>query len=332
MLTKHLTDVIEGKSVIEQLDVSDLSVGAHQFWFNAGTNGIAQLQLIPVTVFKGQEQGPRIMVTAGIHGDELNGVLTAQELIRSLDHKQLKGTITIVPMINLTGMLNHSRDFFSSDPDSSPANLNRFFPGNPDGDAANRFVDTVWTKLLKPNADFAIDLHTQTRGAVYPLYIFADFTIPESLQMARLMSADCILDDPGDEGVLETTWNRNNIPSITVEVGMGKTTQPELIERSLTGIHNILKSFGNLEGDMTEAASKAIESKSVVSLRATQGGFVLPEVELLDKVEKGEVVAKQYNAFGELIESYVAPESGVVLSYNNDAMREAGALIVRLIM
>ncbi len=332
MSTVHLTDVVQGKMVIEKLEVNDLAAGTHQFWFNAGTNGVAQPQLIPVTVFKGQQQGPRIMVTAGIHGDELNGVLTAHDLIRSLGHKKLKGTITIIPMINLTGMLNHSRDFFSSDPDSSPANLNRFFPGNVDGDAANRFVDTVWTKLLKPNADFAIDLHTQTRGAVYPLYIFADFRIAESLQMARLMNADCILDDPGDEGVLETTWNRNDIPSITVEVGMGKTTQPDLIERSLIGIHNILKSFGNLEGDLTEAVTKAVESKSVVSIRANQGGFVLPQVSLLDRVSKGDVVAKQYDAFGELIESYVAPEAGVVLSFNNDAMREPGALVVRLMI
>ncbi len=331
MSTVRLTDVVQGKTVIEQLDVKDLSAGFHQFWFQAGTNALAQNQLLPVTVLKGEQDGPRIMVTAGVHGDELNGVLSAHELIRSLESKSIKGTVTVVSMINLSGMLNHSRDFFTSDPDASPVNLNRIFPGNSNGDAANRFVDTVWTKLLKPNADCAIDLHTQTSGAVYPLYVFADFRIPQSLAMARSMNADCILDDPGDAGVLETTWNHSHIPSITVEVGMGKVTQPELIARTLEGMENILKAMGVIVGEPKPSSTPCVEGREVTSIRANQGGFVLSQVSLLESVAEGDVIAKQYDAFGQLIETYAAPRGGVVLSFNVDSMREAGALVVRLI-
>lgn len=331
MPTVHLADIIQGTAVVEQLDVKDLAPGHHQFWFQAGTNALAQPQLLPVSVLKGEMDGPRVMITAGVHGDELNGVLAAHEMIRSLQAKSIKGTITVVSMINTTGMLRHSRDFFSSDPDASPTNLNRFFPGNPQGDAAHRFIDCVWTKLLRPNADCAIDLHTQTSGAVYPLYVFADFRLPEALQMARLMNADCILDDPGDAGVLETVWNNSGIPSITVEVGMGKITQPDLINRAVEGMQNILKFVGMLEGEPQAASAECMEGRSIVSIRAHQGGLVLPEVELLSEVTEGTVVAKQYNAFGDLIDTYTAPQAGKVLSYNVDAMREPGALVVRLL-
>ncbi|WP_394241628.1 succinylglutamate desuccinylase/aspartoacylase family protein [Vibrio astriarenae] len=331
MATVRSGDIVQGKSVIEQLNVLDLPIGSHQFWFQAGSNAIAQPYLLPVTVFKGAQEGPRVMVTAGVHGDELNGVLSAQQLIRSLGNVEVKGTITIVSMINLPGMLNHSRDFHSSDPDVSPSNLNRFFPGNANGDAANRFIDAVWSKLLKPNADCAIDLHTQTSGAVYPLYVFADYRLLEALQMARLMNPDCILDDPGDDGVLETLWNRSLVPSITVEVGMGKVTQQALIDRSVEGMENILKYIGLLDGEPTQPQFECREGKTITSIRAKQGGFVLPQVELLSDVSSGDIVALQYDAFGQLVETYCAPNDGKVLSFNVDSMREPGALVVRLL-
>lgn len=331
MATVRSGDIVQGNTVINQLDVSDLDVGVHQFWFQAGSNAIAQNHLLPVTVFKGNVEGPRVMITAGVHGDELNGVLSAHQLIRSLENQTITGTITVVSAINIPGMLRHSRDFHSSDPDASPANLNRFFPGNSAGDAANRYIDSVWTRLLKSNADCAIDLHTQTSGAVYPLYVFADYRLPEALQMARLMNPDCILDDPGDAGVLETVWNQALVPSITVEVGMGKLTQPELIDRAVEGMTNILKMIGLLCGQPTEPSVECYEGKTIMSIRATQGGFVVPEVELLTDVKSGEVVAKQYNGFGQLVEIYHAPNAGKVLSYNVDAMREPGGLVVRLI-
>ncbi|MDN2483748.1 succinylglutamate desuccinylase/aspartoacylase family protein [Vibrio agarivorans] len=331
MATVRSGDIVQGKAVIEQLDVRDLQAGTHQFWFQASSNAIAQHYLLPVTVFKGEVEGPRVMITAGVHGDELNGVLASHQLIRALEKVTIKGTITIVSMINLPGMLNHSRDFHSSDPDASPSNLNRFFPGNATGDAANRLIDSVWSKLLKSNADCAIDLHTQTSGAVYPLYVFADFRLPEALHMARLMNPDCILDDPGDAGVLETTWNQSLVPSITVEVGMGKVTQQGLIDRSVDGMQNILKYIGVIDGQPSAPTLECKEGKTITSIRARQGGFVLPQVELLSDVKAGDVVALQYDAFGQLIETYSAPNEGKVLSFNVDSMREPGALVVRLI-
>ncbi len=332
MANQNVTqDVIQGHSVIESLNVNELASGEHRFWFQVASTAIGQFQYLPVIVLKGESQGPKIMVTAGVHGDELNGVLAAQKLARTLKGKVVSGVVTIVPTVNLPGMLNHSRDYSSSDPDASPCNLNRFFPGNSQGDAANRYIDALWSKLLRWNADFAIDLHTQTSGAIYPLYVFADFRIESSLQMARQIQPDAILNDPGDAGVLETVWNQSGIPSITIEVGTAKVIEQPLIDRTVEGIEEILRGKGVLEGEILSEYSQVVEGQAITSIRAKQGAFVLPKVTLMQSVKEGDLVAIAYDVFGDEQDKYYAPRDGVVLSHNIDSMREPGALVVRLI-
>lgn len=330
MATHILDDVIQGHSVIQSLNVDDLPAGEHKFWFRIATNALAQWQHLPVLVFKGAKQGKKIIITAGVHGDEYNGVLAAQQIARNLVGEDLAGTVTIVPTINLTGMLHHSRDFYSSDPDVSPANLNRFFPGERNGNETQRYLYTLWHDLLRDNADFAIDLHTQTSGAVYPLYIFADFRLPQSLQMARLVQPDAILNDPGDAGVLETVWNQHGVPSITIEVGMGRYTETDLIERTAAGVHNILKHHCVLTGAVEEPTT-CIEGQAVTTIRAELGGFILPMVKMLETVSTDQLVAIQYDSFGDEIKRYHAPRSGIVLSHVVESMRAPGSLVVRLI-
>ena len=331
--TVYTQDVLQGRQVIEHLQAEELPEGIHSFWFRPQNNGIGQSWHLPVIVFRGEPEvdGPKVMITAGVHGDELNGVITAQKIIQQLQAQPIKGTVTVVPIVNVSGMLMHSRDFIPSDPDASPTNINRIFPGNPDGDAAQRYIAAIWQNLLGHNADFAIDLHTQTRGAEYPLYVFADYRIPQTVKMARLMNPDCIFDDPGDEGVLETVWNRSGVPSITVEVGAGKVLQPDMIERSLQGVLNILKAEGVIEGEPKPATQEHYEGKKVITVRSEVGGFALPQVEIGSRVEAGQLVAIQYDSFGDELKRYEAPSSGYVLSVNQDPMREPGTLLVRLL-
>ena len=321
---------IDSIDVISALDVNQLAAGQHKFWFRIATNALAQWQHLPVWVFKGAKPGKNIVITAGVHGDEYNGVLAAQQIARTLKASDIAGCVTIIPTVNLTGMMHHSRDFFSSDPDVSDGNLNRYFPGNANGNEVQRYLHNLWHNLLQANAELAIDLHTQTSGTIYPLYLFADFRIPDAVNMARLMNPDAILDDPGEAGVLETVWNEHGIPSITAEIGEGRYTDMALVQRSTAGVMNILKHYELLAGT-PQRIIPAIESARVTSLRAVQGGFILPQVSVMDKVTKGQLLAVQYDSFGEEVHQYIAPEAGVLLSHNVESMRAVGSLVARLI-
>ncbi len=315
---------------LHKLDVDSLNAGQHTFNFAVASNAIGQWQQLPVRVFKGSKPGCRVMITAGVHGDEQNGIMAAMKLARCLVGQEIAGCVTIVPIVNPSGVLNHSRDFYPVDPDTSPSNLNRYFPGKFDGNETDRYLAALWHNLLLPNADIAIDLHTQTSGTCYPLYVFADYRVEEAQKMARLMNADVILDDPGETGVLETTWNTNGVPAITVEIGAGRNFEAELVERAVAGVMNILKSHKVIAGDI-EPLNRPQEGTRTISIRAEQGGFVEPYVTLLQTVEKGQLLAIQYDALGTELMRYTAPEAGTVLSHNVEALRAPGSLVVRLI-
>ncbi|WP_062260982.1 succinylglutamate desuccinylase/aspartoacylase family protein [Endozoicomonas arenosclerae] len=324
-------EVLNGRKVVESLQVSSLEPGCHEFWFRPSTNATGQGWLLPVFVKKGQHPGRAIVITAGVHGDELNGVLTAQKLISELRDSEIKGSVMVVPEINQSGINASTRHFIPSDPDAPPVDLNRVFPGKEGGSSAEQYIYSIWHKLLMPNAEKAIDLHTQTKGAEYPLYIFADYRIPASVEMARWMAADAIMDDPGDPGILETVWNQNNIPSITVEVGTGKLMQLDLVERAVKGVLNILKSESILSEEPVKEGEEPFEGKKLTSIRAESGGYFIPQVTMGQQVTQGELLVIQHDSFGQECHRYLAPCDGFVLSKNLDPLREPGALLVRLL-
>lgn len=331
-MTKPLNEcIVPMYPTLQALDVNALEAGEHKFWFAVATDAIGHPQTLPVRVFKGDKPGKRIMITAGVHGDEQNGILTAQKIARELEGKTIAGCITIVPAVNLSGIARHSRDFHSAAPDSSSANLNRLFPGDPNGDDASRYAHSLWENLLKPNADLAIDLHSQTSGSAYPLYAFADYRIEDAIRMARLINPDVILNDPGDPGILETVYNRSDIPSITIEVGVGRYTDLEMVERATTGVLNVLRSYELVQGEVIQTENPCVEGDSITSIRAQQGGFVICHVELMERVEQGQKVATQYNSFGDEIQVYHSPSQGTVISHNVESVRAPGSLVVRLI-
>ncbi|WP_163936889.1 succinylglutamate desuccinylase/aspartoacylase family protein [Paraferrimonas sp. SM1919] len=323
--------VIPVYPTIKALDVDGLAAGEHKFWFAIATDAIGHPQTLPVLVFKGQKPGKRLVITAAIHGDEQNGILTAQTLARSIKSKIQAGTVTIVPTVNLSGIARHSRDYHSAAPDSSSTNLNRIFPGNPHGSDAERFAHSLWINLIQPNADLGIDLHSQTSGSAYPLYAFANYQLDDCINMAKLVNPDVILDDPGDPGILETVYNQAGIPAITLEVGVGRYTDSTMVARAVEGILNILKHYGLIAGCAQLTEQKFIEGKQITSVRANQGGFVICHVNLLQKVSKGQHLASQFDSFGDIVEEYYSPTSATVISHNVESVRAPGSLIVRLL-
>jgi predicted deacylase len=325
-------DVINGKPVIEQLNARALAAGTHCYYFSPLQMMTGAGWHVPVAVVKGSRDGPRVAITAGVHGDELNSVVTAQQLIQRLASDALRGSVVIVPELNIPGLMHSCRDFVPGDADSSTQNLNRMFPGDlAAADAAARYVGEIWQRLLLPNADIALDLHTQSRGTEYPIFVFADFRSRQARIMAEQFGADMILDDPGVTGVLETTWNAHQIPCITIEIGAGGQYQPTLVSRSIEGIRRVLVHFGLLAERPSAPVPRPIIGNEVVSIRADRSGYGYPRVSIGDRVEAGREVAILRDSFGAELTRYVTPVSGHVVSVNSNPLREYGSLLVRVL-
>ncbi len=319
-------------AVVETLNIDNFGPGIHRLRFNAGSRNTGESIWVPIVVVKGQTDGPSLMITAGVHGDELNGIATIHGLLKRVEGQALSGTLVLIPGFNQPGLNANNRHFVGSGGGGSMTDLNRIFPGRlSQGSVAERYVARLWRDVLKDNANYAIDLHTQTRGSDYPLFVFSDFRNSASRQMAFDLGPDVIKNDPGQSGSLETTMMEIGVPAVTFEIGGPKRWQVDLIDRAVDGIENVMRRLDMLTGDVTKPAIEPIIGANTTNIFTDYGGFAYIDVKLKDRVRKGQRVATIVDAYGRTVAEYVSPFDGVVLSVATDPLREPGAMLVRIL-
>ena len=230
-------DSVDSVPVVSTLDAASLPAGqVHRRWFRAGETRTNQPWLVPVVVVRGAKPGPRLLVTAGIHGDELNGIAVVHALAAT-DPATLAGTLVLVPGLNTPGLLQGTREFVT-DASRGAANLNRMLPGKADGGTADRYARALWDGLLRPNADAAVDLHTQSRGTAYVLYAFA--STARTRRMAELVGPDVIKLDKGEKGTVENELTLAGVPAITFELGAPEVFDATIVKRGEAGLRNLM--------------------------------------------------------------------------------------------
>lgn len=311
---------LDGVPIVDSLDVASLPAGQTQrLWFRAGDTAIAQHWFVPVIVVKGAKPGPRLLVTAGIHGDELNGISVIHRLAK-IDPKTLAGTLVLVPGLNTPALLASTRVF----PDGS--NLNRVMPGEATG-PAERYAKRLWDGLMRPNADAAVDLHTQSRGTAYVMYAFA--STPRTRRMAELVGPDIIKMDTGDKGTVENELTNAGVPAITFELAYPEVFDEPTIVRGLAGMKNLMTEMGMLAGTV-QPTDPYVANRLAVA-RGSKSGWMTLLVPLGAYVKKGQPLATIADAFGTVIETVTAPESGRINTIATDPRRDAGDMVARIV-
>jgi uncharacterized protein len=314
--------------VIDRLDVADLPGGqVSRFWFRAGISALTQPWLVPVIVVKGAKPGPKLLVTAGIHGDELNGIDVIHRLAR-IDPATLSGTLVMVPGLNTPGLLQGTREWTPDHSRASP-NLNRVMPGEDGGRGIDDYAGRLWSRLMRPNADQAIDLHTQSRGTSYPMYVFA--STPRAVRMAELMAPDVIKLDQGEKGTVENEMVRAGVPAITLELGKPEVFDPVMVGRAEAGISNLMREMGMLAGAVAPRSPKIFTGNKQEAARASQPGFAHWSVALGDDVQKGQEIGTISDGFGRVVERVVAPVAGRISMLPTDPRRDRGDTMARII-
>jgi predicted deacylase len=314
-----------GVPVIDRLDTTDLAAGQMQrFWFRAGDNAVAQGWQVPVIVIKGARPGPRLLVTAGIHGDELNGIAVIHRLAAQVDPARLAGTLVMVPGLNTPALLASTREF------SDGSNLNRVMPGKVNGGpagAADRYARRLWDALLRPNADLAVDLHTQSRGTAYVIYAFA--STAETRAMAERVGPDILKMDSGDKGTVENELTRDGVPAITFELGRPEVFDADSVARGVAGLTNLMTDRGMLSGLVL--ATKPYVANRIEVVRTGAAGWMTLLAPLGSDVVKGQPIATLADAFGGVVETVTAPRSGRINTIATDPRRDAGDMVARIV-
>jgi predicted deacylase len=293
------TDIAPGSSVTIDLPLPNLYTHASMY--------------MPVRVLCGRQTGPTLLVSAALHGDEINGVEIIRRLLAMPLLRRLHGTLIAVPVVNVFGFVAHSRYL----PDRR--DLNRSFPGSEKGSLTARLAHLFVTELFS-KASHGIDLHT---GAIHRAnlpQIRASLNIPEVQAMAEAFGAPVILDSGSRliDGSLRKIAVERGIPYIVYEAGEALRFDELAIRAGVQGVISVMRSLQMLG---TGKARKTVMTPVLANrsgwLRAPQSGMVRAVKTLGAHVEKDELVAWISDPLGDQDMPLTAEFSGIIVGCSN---------------
>ena len=277
---------------------------------------------IQLQIRRAVEDGPVVFVTAALHGDEINGCGAVRQLIQDDDFQLLKGTVVLIPVLNLPAFDRHSRYL----PDRR--DLNRSFPGSTDGSLASRMAHTIFTEIVK-RCDYGIDLHTASvRRTNYPT-VRADLSNPQVRRLAEAFGTEIILNNKGPKGSFRREATKAGCPTIIMEGGEVWKVEPGIVETAVRGIKNVLCDLQMIENVKEGPAYQIVVEKSKW-IRAEKGGFLYFHISPGDLVEKGQPLTTNTTILGQELGTLHAPFDGVVMGMTSLPAISPGEAICNL--
>lgn len=273
---------------------------------------------VPVHVVHGRRPGPVLLVTAAIHGDELNGVDIIRRLLSARFLERLRGTLIAVPVVNVFGFIYKSRYL----PDRR--DLNRCFPGSESGSLGARMAWLIKREVLD-KADYAIDLHT---GAVHRSnlpQIRANLANPDSKAIAQAFGVPVIINSVLSSGTLRDTAESQGIPVITYEAGEALRFDEASIRAGYRGVRNVMQHLGMLAPNRRgTAANEPAIALSSSWVRASTDGVFRPMVSLGSRIHQGQRLGIINSPFTLEETELLAPFNGILVGRSNLPLANEG--------
>ncbi|OIQ23331.1 succinylglutamate desuccinylase/aspartoacylase family protein [Lacinutrix sp. MedPE-SW] len=267
---------------------------------------------VPVIVERSKKPGPTILITAGIHGDEVNGVEIVRQLIAKEINKPKKGTIICIPVLNVFGFINMEREF----PDGR--DLNRVFPGSKSGSLASRVAFQVVSEIL-PHADFVLDFHTggALRFNAPQVRITSgneDFDIA-----AEIFGAPFVLYSKNLNKSFRNTCNRMNKPILLYEGGKSFHIDDDVTNTGVNGAKRILNHYGMLKSKfkVSEPKKKCIFISDSRWIRANYSGMFKASIGISNFVNKGDTIGNITDPYGKFNHFVKASSDGYIINVNH---------------
>lgn len=265
------------------------------------------LMTMPIHVVRGKKPGPRLFVSAAIHGNELNGVEIVRRLLKQPGLNKLHGDLIAVPMVNVYGVIQQSRYL----PDRR--DLNRSFPGSKKGSLAARLADLFMTEIVT-KCTHGIDLHT---GAIHRNnlpQIRANLDDPETLRLAKSFNAPVLLNANLQDGSLREAVSELGIPMLLYEAGEALRFDENAIRMGLRGILSVMKMLGMMPGKMqNKANSPSLLAQDSQWIRAPGGGIFCATRRLGEYVRERDVLGVIRDPSSSLEIPVIVPCNGLII-------------------
>jgi len=260
---------------------------------------------IPVVVVNGAQPGPRLALSAGVHGDEYDPMAAVRRVLAETDPATLRGTLIGLPCVNTPAF-----DAAARTSGIDHGNLNRIFPGDAGGSISQRIAAT-FVEVVIPAIDALVDLHTGgVKGEIMPLTVVQAGFEELAYDLGRAIGHEVIWKGGRWGGTARIATLEAGKPAVTVEVG-GGVYREEVVAAHAEAVRNAMRHLGMLDGE--PAAPDTWTEVAGSFGRAAAGGFLELHMEPGERKRAGEPLATIVDHVGEVRERVAAPADGIVL-------------------
>ena len=279
---------------------------------------------MPVHVVHGRRSGPVLLVSAAIHGDEINGVEIIRRLLSHRSLNRIEGTLIAIPVVNVYGFVSKSRYL----PDRR--DLNRSFPGSENGSMASRLAHVLMTQIL-PHTTHIIDLHTGAVNRENLPQIRAKLRGNAELEtLAKAFGVPVILNAEFLEHSFRAAAFDKGISVLLYEAGEALRFDEVSIRAGTRGVLQVMIELGMRPRSKRPRKMESMVANTARWVRAGQSGILRSLVATGNKVQEGDVLAYINNPLGEHTEELVSPVSGIVIGKTNLPLVFAGEAIFNI--
>lgn len=265
---------------------------------------------IPIIVERSKKEGPVVLFAAGLHGDEINGTEIVRELIVQKINKPKCGTIICIPVINIFGFVNQTREF----PDGR--DLNRIFPGSKTGSLASQFAYYILKEIV-PHIDYAIDFHAGGAQRFNAPQIRIVPNNPELKTLSDVFGAPFTLYSNNISGSFRSSCDKMNVKMLLFEGGKSVDINNDVTNEAVEGTKRFLTHFDMLKNKhITSIPNQTIYIETSGWIRANFSGMFHGLKEIGSFVSKGELLATISDPFGTVSHKVKAPHSGYLINVN----------------
>lgn len=263
---------------------------------------------IPIIIDRAIKEGPVLLLMGGVHGDESNGVAIIREIIRKKYNRPKRGTIICIPVFNVFGYLNQSREF----PDGR--DLNRMFPGSASGSLASQFAHKFTTEIA-PLVDYVLDFHTGAAGRENFSNIRCVLQEEKAFELAKIFGAPYIVNSNYIAKSIRETIHKMGKTILLFEGGKSLELDQSVINCGVQGALNVMKYLNMQVGEITIEKEPVIVQESKW-LRAPYSGMFQPLIKNGCKIKRKAIIGKIFDPFGEFEKKVIAPFDCYVFGLN----------------
>jgi predicted deacylase len=282
---------------------------------------------IPIQVICGKTDGPRLFISAAIHGDELNGIEIIRRLVKTKDLKNLRGTLIVIPVVNVFGFIQHSRYL----PDRR--DLNRCFPGSKRGSLAARLAHTFLEEIVS-QCNYGIDLHT---GAIHRSnlpQVRANLDDEETRLLAEAFSVPVLLNSNLRDGSLRQAASEYGVKVLLYEAGEALRFDEFSIRAGTRGILHVMRKLNMLSyRKKKNKPHDPFIARSSSWERATESGLLRSIAPLGMRVKKDDllgIISDPADMFDSIEYEVRAQFDGLIIGKSNIPLVNEGDAIFHI--